>query len=148
MSEKRKPSSCPFCFIGEYEKVICSDETMIALLNVEAIAPGQTLVISKRHCTYIFELSDYELCGIFNTCSKISRILISDFGADGVNIINNNGKYAGQQIPHFHLHIVPRYKGDLEDPRMLLNKKLYEKLYNPSNDELEQALDKFRKYFS
>ena len=147
MHENDKSENCPFCVIQESEKVIYEDKIMVILLNIEAIAPGQTLIISKRHCPYIFDLSDDEVCKIFEMCKKISKILISDFGADGVNIINNNGKFAGQRINHFHVHIVPRFKGDLEEPKLLFNEKLYERLYNPSNDELQQVLSRFRKHF-
>lgn len=135
---------CPFCYVEPSERVFYSDDLVTAFLTKDAIAPGQSLVITNRHVENISQLHTSEISRVFCICSKITSILINKLKADGVNIINNINFEAGQTVSHFHVHVVPRYKNDIDDPKLLFNPKLYEKLYQLTSKEYIKLSNKMK----
>jgi ATP adenylyltransferase len=81
------------------------------------VSKGHSLVIPKRIVSSVFDLNDDEYNHIFILLRDVTKILLEKFKPDGFNIGINNGTDAGQTIEHAHIHIIPRYKGDLKDPR-------------------------------
>ena len=81
------------------------------------VSKGHSLVIPKRIVSSVFDLNDDEYNHIFILLRDVKKILLEKFKPDGFNIGINNGTDAGQTIEHAHTHIIPRYKGDLKDPR-------------------------------
>ncbi len=106
--------NCIFCKIIEKEipcEKIYEDETALAFLDINPTNIGHTLTVSKKHFENINDLPEEIASHIIKIAKKISMAL-KKYGAEGVNISVNNGEVAGQIIPHFHIHIIPRYKGD------------------------------------
>jgi diadenosine tetraphosphate (Ap4A) HIT family hydrolase len=81
------------------------------------ISLGHTLVIPKRHVGSWFEITKDEQSDLFNLLERAKKALQGEFNPDGYNIGINDGPAAGQTVPHLHMHLIPRYKGDQEDPR-------------------------------
>jgi ATP adenylyltransferase len=81
------------------------------------VSKGHSLVIPKRIVSSVFDLNDDEYNHIFILLRDVKKILLEKFKPDGFNIGINNGTDAGQTVEHAHIHIIPRYKGDLKDPR-------------------------------
>ena len=81
------------------------------------VSPGHTLVIPKRHIGSWFEISNDEQRGLLDLLARAKTDLQEEFKPDGYNIGINDGPAAGQTVPHLHMHLIPRYKGDQEDPR-------------------------------
>ena len=81
------------------------------------ITPGHTLIIPKRHIGSFFELETDERQDLLNLLVAAKKILQEEFKPNGYNIGINDGQAAGQTVPHLHIHLIPRYKGDLPDPR-------------------------------
>lgn len=79
--------------------------------------PGHALVIPKRHCADYFELSVEEQEGCWRLLNEVKRLVADRFSPDGFNVGINVGAIAGQTVPHVHLHLIPRYRGDVEEPR-------------------------------
>ncbi|WP_068014395.1 HIT family protein [Nocardia mexicana] len=110
-------SGCIFCGIvagtAPATKVY-DDETLCAFLDIRPITRGHTLVIPKQHATDLDDL-DHELgARIFGLGHRLAKALRrSDLGADGANLVLNDGKSAFQTVHHVHLHVVPRQRGDL-----------------------------------
>lgn len=107
--------TCLFCqFIkGEKERpVIYEDEHTFAMLDARPATThgGHSLVMPKKHYELITDIPDEELACLAATIKKISKALLKY--ADGVNILQNNKRVAGQFQPHVHFHIIPRYKDD------------------------------------
>jgi len=75
-------------------------------------AQGHVLILPKRHVTDIYGLNTEEAAEILPLAQKISAKMKDVLGMSGLNLIQNNGKDAGQVIDHFHLHLVPRYEND------------------------------------
>jgi diadenosine tetraphosphate (Ap4A) HIT family hydrolase len=112
--------TCPFCSIEkaiDESRIIYQDSTWIAILDNYPVSKGHTLLIPKRHCKTYFDLNFIELESIGVTIGVIKRLLDTKYNPDGYNIGINCGEAAGQTVHHCHIHIIPRYNGDCENPR-------------------------------
>lgn len=81
------------------------------------VSPGHTLIISKSPKSDYFELSDAERHELGDMILKAKALVEKEFPATGYNIGMNCGEVAGQTVMHFHCHLIPRYEGDMDDPR-------------------------------
>lgn len=93
-------------------KVFESD-TVLAILDAFPVCKGHTLVLPKEKGHATIMTMDPELCGkVFQEVAVVANAVKEATAADGVNILQNNGPASGQQVPHVHFHIVPRWEGD------------------------------------
>ncbi len=109
-------SDCVFCRRDKLE-VIAENELALAFKDSCPVSKGHCLVIPKRHVGTYFDASPGEHAAINSLVGRVRMILQKDFNPDGYNIGANIGEAAGQTVFHFHLHIIPRYRGDVADPR-------------------------------
>ncbi|WP_214847448.1 HIT family protein [Exiguobacterium sp. s193] len=104
--------NCIFCKIAKHEvpshKVFENDE-VLAFLDLSQVTKGHTLVIPKQHADHVYELSVEDAKSVFAVVPEISRALQQETEAAGINILSNTGKVAGQSVPHFHIHLIPRH---------------------------------------
>lgn len=107
---------CPFCTLP-LERIIDSNDLALVIRDGYPVSPGHTLVIPKRHIGSWFEITPEEQSAMLNLLGTAKAVLEKEFKPDGYNIGINDGPTAGQTVPHLHMHLIPRYKGDLEDPR-------------------------------
>jgi len=108
-------SNCIFCSIiqGHIPSyVIYQDKNLLAILDRYPSTKGHILIMPKRHVADIHELNHEESAQILQLAQKIAAKMRDTLKMDGLNLIQNNGKAAGQVIDHFHLHLVPRYESD------------------------------------
>lgn len=91
---------------------IYEDEHTIAFLDINPIADGHTLVIPKRHADNLLEVSEEDAKHVVTTVRKIAIAMKKALKADGINILQANGKSAGQSVFHLHFHVVPRHEHD------------------------------------
>ena len=91
---------------------MAENDLAFAFLTNIPITPGHTLVSPKRCIAGFFDLTKKERDAIFDLSGKMQQVLTKTFGSKGFNFAWNEGKVGGQAVPHFHLHIVPRRKGD------------------------------------
>jgi len=108
---------CIFCKNFDKDKIVYEDSTWVAVYDSYPVSKGHVLLIPKRHCETYFDLNFIELESISVTIGIVKRLLDKKFKPDGYNIGINCGKSAGQTVMHCHIHIIPRYNGDMEDPR-------------------------------
>ena len=116
--------NCIFCKILADEipsAVVYEDDLFRAILDVNPAARGHVIILPKRHAANLFELPDEEASQILIVARKIARALKETYHCDGVNILQNNGEIAGQTVFHFHMHIIPRYKGDTANIKWVQN---------------------------
>lgn len=109
--------NCLFCEKIDDDKIIYQDSSWFAVYDNYPVSKGHVLLIPKRHVKTYFELNYVELASVGVNIGIIKRILDKKFSPTGYNIGINCGESAGQTIPHCHIHIIPRYDGDVEDPR-------------------------------
>ncbi len=109
-------STCPFCKLRD-ERCVLVNQHVRAFRDAFPISNGHTLIISRRHAASIFDLDEEEQTAIWSTASIIRQQLQQEFAPDAFNIGMNDGAAAGQTVRHAHLHVIPRYAGDVADPR-------------------------------
>lgn len=107
---------CPFCELPE-AKIISQNDFVISFYDAFPVNPGHTLIIPKRHVSSYFELSNQEKEAIWQMADYCKTIIDDLYAPDGYNIGINIGTSAGQSVPHVHLHLIPRFKGDTPNPR-------------------------------
>ncbi|MBB2481199.1 HIT family protein [Bacillus sp. APMAM] len=109
-------SDCIFCKIinGELPSAkVYEDEHVFAFLDLSQVTKGHTLVIPKIHKKNVFELTPEIAGNVFKAVPKIANALNAAYEPIGMNLLQNNGEFAGQSVFHFHIHLIPRYgKGD------------------------------------
>jgi len=106
---------CLFCKIARREfpaSIIYEDMHAVAFLDIDPRSMGHTVVIPKRHAETILDLYGGDVGTVFSAVRETVTILKQKLAPDGFTIGINHGITAGQSIPHFHLHIIPRYIGD------------------------------------
>ena len=106
---------CPFCenIAGRNLCAVIEDrEATFAFVNPHQLQEGAALVIPKRHVPTVFDLADDEAAAVMQCVTRIARAVSDAYEPEGLQLFQNNGVAAGQSVPHFHMHIVPRYEGD------------------------------------
>lgn len=106
---------CIFCNITKGKapsKKVHEKEDVLAFLDINPVSKGHTLVIPKEHYHDIFEIPQEELRKVMEEVKKISEAVKHGLDAGGINILHNSGSTAQQAVPHFHVHVIPRYVGD------------------------------------
>ena len=88
------------------------DEHTIAILDINPVAPGHCLVIAKAEQPTVEDLSAAQWAAVMETARKVGAAVKAGLGAGAYNLLVNNGKLAGQEVPHLHVHIIPRHEGD------------------------------------
>jgi diadenosine tetraphosphate (Ap4A) HIT family hydrolase len=114
---KRQNTDCPFCNPESSRELIVESATVYAIYDKYPVNEGHALIISKKHCSNYFDLSFREQSACMFMLNKVKEILIQKYNPEGFNIGINIGEKAGQTVPHVHIHLIPRYNGDVEDPR-------------------------------
>ena len=107
-------ASCIFCKIVKKQapaSIIYEDETVIVFLDKRPLNEGHTLVIPKKHYVDIFGIPENQLSQVHKVAQQVSLAVKKATKADGISIIQQNGKAAAQDIFHLHVHVVPRFEG-------------------------------------
>jgi len=120
-------SGCPFCN-PDHDRIIMANDYAIALFDGFPVTPGHSLIVPRRHQASFFDATVEERAALFELLAEMRQMLlhtprpsmgISDAMVvpDGFNIGINDGAAAGQTVLHMHIHLIPRYAGDTDDPR-------------------------------
>lgn len=131
--------SCIFCKIiaGEIPSyVVYEDKNFLAILDRYPATPGTVLILTKGHKSDIFSLNEEETVGLIPLAQRIAVKIQNTLNPDGINILQNNGEAAGQEIFHYHLHIIPRHENDAI--------KFKKPPTDPSLPELEEMAERLR----
>ena len=108
---------CPFCNLNSKVELVSETATAVAFLDGYPVSKGHTLIIPKRHVDNYFELTTHEQRALWLMVNRCKKILTERFNPDGFNVGINIGEAAGQSISHVHIHLIPRYKGDVKNPK-------------------------------
>ena len=110
--------TCPFCAPRPRpERVFYRGERILGIWDAHPVAPGHALLIPKRHVATWFDASPEEQLELMQGIEIARREILKKHQPDGFNIGINVGEAAGQTVFHLHMHIIPRYQGDVSDPR-------------------------------
>lgn len=113
---KDETQLCTFCIKEEGREIIIENDIAYATYDKFPVSTGHALIIPKRHCSNYFELTLEEQSSCWNLVNKVKEIIKERLHPDGFNVGINIGEAAGQTIPHMHIHLIPRYQGDVREP--------------------------------
>ena len=107
--------SCIFCRIVSGEipsQMVYSDERVAAFLDINPVSRGHTIVIPREHACFLWQLSAQSLCALGAALGRISLAVKEGVEAEAMNVLQNNGRLAGQVVEHVHFHLIPRFPAD------------------------------------
>ena len=113
MNEKE----CIFCNLDPNREIIAQNDLALAFFDAFPVNPGHALIIPKRHVADYFDLTEDEVAAMQALLREMKAIVEKRFNPDGYNIGVNVNAAAGQSVFHVHMHLIPRYKGDVENPK-------------------------------
>jgi len=108
-------SDCIFCHPDR--SVLVESELSLAFFDRFPVSKGHSLIVPRRHVVSIWELTAVEYADAFNLVRRVKDILQERFAPQGFNVGVNCGEVAGQSVWHAHIHLIPRYTGDVPSPR-------------------------------
>jgi len=109
-----KIKDCPFCHVDR--EILMENEFCFAIYDKYPVNKGHVLVITRRHVGDYFDLGNNEVKAVWRMVGEVKHFLEEKFHPDGFNVGFNVGAVAGQTVDHVHIHVIPRYRGDMEDP--------------------------------
>lgn len=120
------------CDLCKEEMILFGDENAFVRYDNNSLSKGHVLVVPRRHVADFFEMTTSEKVSVFNLLDVARKKIGTEYSPDGYNIGVNIGKAAGQSRMHVHVHLIPRYEGDVMDPsggiRCVLNKSSFKSL--------------------
>ena len=117
VNDNSASNSCPLCARAHKGNAIASNALAIAVADGFPLNPGHALVIPRRHIADLFELGPEEQAALWALVPVVRDAIMSSLQPAGFNIGVNVGTAAGQTVDHAHVHVIPRYLGDVPDPR-------------------------------
>ncbi len=114
---RKENLDCPFCNPASDRELILESATAYAIYDKFPVNDGHALIIPKKHCANYFDLNFKEQSACWFVLNKVKQIVYEKFKPDGFNVGININSSAGQTVPHVHIHLIPRYKGDVENPK-------------------------------
>jgi len=107
---------CPFCDVDP-ARIILHDDAVVALWDAFPVSDGHALIVPRRHVASWFDATPQEQQSLTGVIQRVRDAIEERHRPDGYNIGINVEPAGGQTVPHLHLHVIPRYEGDADDPR-------------------------------
>ena len=110
-----KDPNCIFCKIANGEipsRTLYEDEKFRVIMDLGPATRGHSLILPKEHYANLYEIPEDLAADAAKLAKKLAIRMTEKLGADGFNIIQNNNEAAGQTVPHYHVHLIPRYQND------------------------------------
>ena len=114
-----KKDDCIFCKIANGQipsQTVYEDESFRAILDLAPATEGHTLILPKEHFADLTELDEAYASKVLTVAAKLGKAMKEKLGCTGFNVVQNNGRDAGQTVMHFHMHVIPRYGAADEVP--------------------------------
>ena len=107
---------CPFCTLPA-SRIVKENDLAVLVRDAYPVSPGHSLVIPKRHIGSWFEATKGERNAMLALIDEAKAMIDAEISPNSYNIGINDGPVAGQTVPHLHMHLIPRFQGDVADPR-------------------------------
>jgi diadenosine tetraphosphate (Ap4A) HIT family hydrolase len=107
---------CPFCHLDS-NRIMAEDDLTVVYRDGFPVSLGHSVIIPRRHFATLFDATEAEQAALLKALAHARDLLDKYHQPDGYNIGINHGQAGGQSVPHLHIHLIPRYRGDKEDPR-------------------------------
>ena len=138
-------NDCIFCKLAKNEapsKKVYEDSDVLAFLDINPASKGHAVVITKKHFENVYDVNEHELNKVMGVVKKLAGRMKDQLKAEGVNILQNNGRHAGQLVSHIHFHVIPRYENDsifIKFPRMQLSEEEMKDVQNKLKEETSHS---------
>ncbi len=129
-----RKNDCIFCKIANGEipsNTLYEDERFRVILDLGPATKGHSLILPKDHAANLYELPDDIASSVLIVARNMAAQMSQKLDCDGFNLVQNNGKVAGQTVNHFHMHLIPRYLSDGQNINWITSE--------PSAKELEEV---------
>lgn len=148
---RQEGETCPFCRLSRKVEVICETATCVAFYDGYPVSPGHALIIPKRHVASYFDLTNHEREAMNVMLQYVKQKVDERYHPDGYNIGINVNEAAGQSVFHVHMHLIPRYKGDVENPKggvrgVIPNKQNYSVTQEPEAVDRSMIMKRDKSY--
>ncbi len=110
-------AACPLCTSIEVRPNLASNASVVAFADGYPVSPGHALIVPRRHVASLFDLTIEEAAALWSLVPAVKSAIEHAHAPAGYNIGVNIGAAAGQTVEHVHVHVIPRYDGDVADPR-------------------------------
>ncbi|WP_302462096.1 HIT family protein, partial [Phocaeicola plebeius] len=114
---RKEGEVCPFCRLSRRVEIICETATCVAFYDGYPVSPGHALIVPKRHVASYFDLTNHEREAMNVVLQYVKQKVDERYHPDGYNVGINVNEAAGQSVFHLHMHLIPRYKGDVPNPK-------------------------------
>ena len=148
---------CIFCKIAAGEipsATVYEDEDLRVIADISPANLGHLLIIPKEHAADLTELPAETACKVMLTAKRVVAAMKKGLCPDGVNVLQNNGEAAGQTVMHYHMHIIPRYRGDqvkigISAPKEvpIYRKEVYLQIQDSNKEAMQADLEALKKLF-
>lgn len=136
-----KDNNCIFCKLANGEiptNTIYEDEKFRVIMDMAPMAEGHSLILPKEHFANIYEIPEDWAADVAVLAKRLAKKMTDKLGADGFNLLQNNGTSAGQTVFHYHMHLIPRYSATEEEfgfrPHEVTQEQLQETLHKIIGD--------------
>ena len=109
--------TCPLCASVTNSPLLASNQHAVAFFDAFPVSPGHALVVTRRHVADLFDVSPDEYAALWALLPDLKAAVERDHAPAGYNVGVNVREAGGQTVPHVHVHLIPRYEGDVPDPR-------------------------------
>jgi histidine triad (HIT) family protein len=145
-SEKKMSVVCPFCGIASGKapaSIVYEDSAVVVFMDLNPASIGHTLVVPREHWENIYEVPENVLADLFSVVKRVSAAVKKTVGAEGISILQLNGRAAGQMVMHFHVHVIPRFRKDAISKALeaMIGHQGFEK---PERRDLDETAQKIR----
>lgn len=134
-------SDCVFCKLVNKEfprATVYEDDAVIAIIPTGYVNKGHVLVIPKNHAVTLLDAEESDLCECMKAIKKVAKAVKESTNCDGINLYQNNFPASGQEVPHVHFHIIPRFKDD--------GLKLWGLKQDYEENEMNQIADNIKRF--
>jgi diadenosine tetraphosphate (Ap4A) HIT family hydrolase len=108
---------CPLCSAAEGRELLSANTHAVAIWDAFPVSPGHALIVSRRHVASLFDLTAEERAAVWELLPVVKAVVDERYAPAAYNVGGNVGAAAGQTVGHVHVHVIPRYEGDVLDPR-------------------------------
>ena len=141
-------ADCPFCSITSGQapaSIVYEDATVLAFMDLNPVSVGHTLVVPREHWENIYELPEKTFAEMAPVIKRVCDAVKKAVGAEGISVLQLNGRAAGQTAMHFHIHVIPRFRGDRISKALgaMVGHHGFEK---PGRGDLDEMAKRIRKH--
>jgi histidine triad (HIT) family protein len=109
------PVACIFCAIVQGAlpaTIVAESDRALAIMDINPVNDGHVLILTRTHTATLLDIAEADLLDVCRLARQMAKAMHGGLALDGLHLLQNSGRAAHQSVPHFHLHLIPRWRGD------------------------------------